>query len=334
MKNISRPLLLLSAWIFALILPAQNLTRDDLQKFNDVNEYIAKHKPAPQVIDSLLATLPTANAPVTVADMVPLFDETMSMLAISKAVDGLYLTEGLRQGIDLDAARDAISFTTHYPFRRPNDRDYRKLFDVFSVDCQPLHSAYLGKIPFMLRNSGPSEHTGHLRELIIANVADSPLKVSALEVIDQYMPLSPGLPAPSTPLLDEQGRQYTFADFKGKTVVVDVWASWCHNCRKKIPLYLAMSRDYRDAPVVFLTLSIDRAAQHDKWLEASRKHSLPAAGNLIVAPDGDNDKSVFETVYCVGGVPRYIVIGPDGNIIDAFAPADFSKLKSLIDTTL
>lgn len=335
MHHIPRLLLLTFVVLLsALVLTAQSLTRADLQNFYDVNEYIAKHKPSRPTIDSLLATLPTAVGPVTLADMAPFFDESMSMLAITKAVDGLYLTEGLRQGVDLDEARDAVSFTTHYPFRRPNSRDYSKLFDVFTVPCSRLHEAYLDKIPFMLRNSGPSEHTVHLRELIEANVADCPLKQTALKTIDEYLPLSPGLPAPESPLLDENSQPCSLADFKGKTVVVDVWASWCHNCRKKIPLFLDMCDTYGDAPIVFLTLSIDGATQHDKWIEVSRKHSLPAATNLIVAPDGNNDKSLFELTYCVGGVPRYIVIGPDGNFIDAFAPTDFSKLKSLIDTTL
>ncbi|MDE6377406.1 MAG: TlpA family protein disulfide reductase [Duncaniella sp.] len=334
MKHISPPLLLLAALLFSWSLSAQSITRADLQKYHEVNEYIAKHKPSREVIDSLLATLPSATATVTVADMVPFFDESMSKLDISKAVDGLYLTEGLRNGIALDEARDAVSFTTLYPFRRPNSRDYQKLFEVFSTDCAPLHDAYLEKIPFMLRNSGPSEHTPRLRELIAANAAESPLKDSALKVIDDFMPLAPGCPAPEVALLDEKGAPRSFADYVGKTLVVDVWASWCHNCRKKMPQYLAMRKANSDAPVVFLTLSIDRAPQHSKWIEASRKHSLPSATNLIAAPSGDNDKSQFETIYCVGGVPRYIVIGPDGNIVDAFAPADFTKIQSLIDSTL
>ena len=336
MKFSTRVLAILVALFSTTVtVTAQSLTRDDLQKFYDINEFIARKHPPRQVIDSLLATLPTATTTITVADMAPLFDETMPMLLISKAVDGLYLTDGLRQGVDLDSARDAVSFTTLYPFRRPNERDYRKLFDVFSVDCPPLHRAYLEKIPFMLRNSGPSEHTARLRELIAANVAESPLKQSAIQVLDSFLPLAPGSKAPEVTLLDENARECSLSSFKGKTVVVDVWATWCHNCRKKMPDYLAMAKDYDPSRVVFLSLSIDKPELREKWLEASRKHSIPSATNLIVAPAADDkSNSPFEQIYCVGGVPRYIVIGSDGNIVDAFAPGNLSELKTLIDSTL
>ena len=334
MKFYYRLLPIVAVMFSVLYSQAQSLTRDDLKKFYDTNEYIAKHHPSRQVIDSLLATLPNANTTITIADMAPVFDKTMSMLFISKAVDGLYLSDGLRQGIDLDEARDAVSFTTLYPFRRPNDRDYRKLFDVFSVDSPLLHRAYLEKIPFMLRNSGPSEHTGHLRELISANVAESPLKAEALKVIDDFMPLAPGQPAPEVTLLDENGRQRSLADYKGRLLVVDIWATWCHNCRKKIPEYLAMAAGYDKDRVTFINLSIDKPDSHEKWLEASQKHSIPSANNLIVVPADDNGKSPFENIYCVGGVPRYILIGSDGNIIDAFAPTQLPTLKALIDTNL
>ncbi len=66
-------------------------------------------------------------------------------------------------------------------------------------------------------------------------------------------------PAPSWTLRNLEGKEVSFADFKGKVVVVDFWATWCPPCRAEIPGYVDMVRKYGDQ-LVIVGVSLDKAA--------------------------------------------------------------------------
>lgn len=307
---------------------ARDFTSADLKKMTDAADYIVRQKPAASVLDSLLSTLPE----MTLADALPLIDESMSLPYAAKIVDAIYMTDNLKKGYPLEEARDAISFTTHFPFRRPNSHDFKKLNDVFNSSNETLHKAYLAKMPFVFRNSGAMPELMALQPLISQKTADSPEKTEAIAVFDGYAPLAGGKQAPTVTLTDENGKEFRFSDYKGKTVVIDVWATWCHNCLKKMPDFIALRDTYSgDDRVVFLTVSIDRRSNHDRWLNSSAKQSIKGDNNLIAESD---ETSEFEKIYKIGGIPRYIVIGPDGNLAEAFAPGPGEDLKKLIDSTI
>ena len=80
---------------------------------------------------------------------------------------------------------------------------------------------------------------------------------------------SPSQPAP-TPALnaavaklmaldlpDTTGKSQPLAQWQGKVLVVNFWATWCPPCRKEIPAFSAMSGKYRDKGVQFVGISID-----------------------------------------------------------------------------
>jgi len=65
--------------------------------------------------------------------------------------------------------------------------------------------------------------------------------------------------APDWVLKDVDGREVKAADFKGKVVLVDFWATWCAPCRKEIPEYVALQEKYRARGLVILGFSLDEA---------------------------------------------------------------------------
>ena len=128
------------------------------------------------------------------------------------------------------------------------------------------------------------------------------------------------------------GKEHTFAEFRGKTLVIDVWATWCSSCIKGMPKLLALHEKYKDDPrVEIITVSIDRTGDEKKWREAIVTHGLQGIVNLI---PGKEDMSQFEVDYHISGIPRYIVIDKDGNIVDAFAPPVAGGLEEIIEKTL
>ena len=65
-------------------------------------------------------------------------------------------------------------------------------------------------------------------------------------------------PEPSTPFTDAAGKSHTLAEFKGKAVVVNLWATWCAPCVEEMPTLAKLETATQGQPVVILPVSVDR----------------------------------------------------------------------------
>ena len=137
-----------------------------------------------------------------------------------------------------------------------------------------------------------------------------------------------GAPAPKVILKDKEGKEYTFEEFKGKVLVIDIWATWCSSCLAKMPEYMKLRSEFADnKDVEFITVSIDRKSKRKLWLSAIKKHSMEQMINLTTDDDNYSD---FEDKYNISGVPRYMIIDKEGKIVKAYAPAAGEEMKRMI----
>ena len=119
-----------------------------------------------------------------------------------------------------------------------------------------------------------------------------------------------GTAAPDFKMLTPDGKKFQFSKFaKGKTVVLDFWASWCPDCRKDAPEVVRMYQAYKEKGVEFLGVSMDTDV--DAWKKAIEKFGIeyPQVSELKKFKETDIAKA-----YGVNWIPSMVVIGADGKV--------------------
>jgi len=131
----------------------------------------------------------------------------------------------------------------------------------------------------------------------------------------------------SETLLATDGKQVTFKNIlknhKGKTLVIEIWASWCGDCVKAMPKIKELQTNNPNTAYVFI--SMDKTA--DKWKEGIIKHELK--GEHYMA--NDQMKGVFGKAIDLDWIPRYIIINKTGKIVIYRAiETDFEKINATL----
>lgn len=86
---------------------------------------------------------------------------------------------------------------------------------------------------------------------------------AAKAALPPVSPAGSGETAPDTVFKDAAGKDVRLADFKGRVVVLNLWATWCAPCRKEMPTLAALSALTASEPVVVLPVSVDSASKTD-----------------------------------------------------------------------
>ncbi len=138
---------------------------------------------------------------------------------------------------------------------------------------------------------------------------------------NKYDQLAVGKPAPDFSVETREGETVNIKDLKGKVLFIDVWATWCAPCLKKMPTILKYQEEFKEIQFVFLSIDNDK----NRWESFLKAHSeYEKSLNYI------SGKSNFESLYRISSIPRYILIDKSGKIINAFTPND----DSIIHDTL
>ncbi|MGX5816848.1 TlpA family protein disulfide reductase [Chitinophaga lutea] len=139
----------------------------------------------------------------------------------------------------------------------------------------------------------------------------------------------PGTPAIDFRYPDIDGKSTALSDFKGKVVVVDVWATWCGPCKAEIPALKKMEEEMRGQDVVFMSVSVDEQKDFQKWKDFVAKEELKG---VQLFASGWSDIAKF---YEIKGIPRFMVFNKKGEIVSTDAPRPSSpELKLLLTDEL
>ncbi len=147
---------------------------------------------------------------------------------------------------------------------------------------------------------------------------DDELKKSLKAKMERFGKLAKGNPSPIFENYENyKGGTTSLKDFKGKFVYVDVWATWCGPCKQQIPFMKKIEEKYhKNRKIAFVSISIDDLKKKEAWKKMVKEKEM--AGVQLFA--NNSWDSEFVKSYGINGIPRFLLIDPLGNIVDADAP--------------
>lgn len=136
-----------------------------------------------------------------------------------------------------------------------------------------------------------------------------------------------GAVAPDVEMTTPEGKKVMLSSLtKGKFTYIDVWATWCGPCCKEIPFVEKLVEKYKgNDKVQFISISID---QNEKAWQTKLAKDKPQWPQFII--QGETE-SAFSKAWGITGIPRFIMINPDGTIFssDATRPSDPETAKTI-----
>lgn len=142
------------------------------------------------------------------------------------------------------------------------------------------------------------------------------LKNKLSEPYEKYLAMNNGKKAPAFKLLDLENNIYTLADFKGKYIYIDVWATWCKPCIEEAPYFEALKEKYTHKNIEFVSISVDK--EKEKWQRFCDVKNKNDQQYWV-----ENAKEFLDS-YFIKTIPHFILIDTEGKIIkvNANRPSD------------
>lgn len=131
-----------------------------------------------------------------------------------------------------------------------------------------------------------------------------------------------GKPAPDFNLPSLDGTMISLADYKGKVVLLNIWATWCPPCVEEMPSMEKLFQALNKEGLEILAVSIDASG-----LKAVRpfmkKHNLSFPALI-------DSKGTTQNLYRTTGVPESIIIDKDGIIVEKIiGPRDWGSSEAI-----
>jgi cytochrome c biogenesis protein CcmG/thiol:disulfide interchange protein DsbE len=167
-----------------------------------------------------------------------------------------------------------------------------------------------------------------IARMVIWLVVAAVLAFLALGLVNSFKAQPQEGPAPDFTMTTFDGQAIKLADFRGKVVVVNFWASWCVPCAEEAADLEATYEAYRDQGVTFVGIA---------YVDSEVKAKAFIKEHGIAYLNGPDLRTEISDAYHIKGVPETFVISPAGKVT-FFAPrvmtqdelsAEIDKAKAL-----
>ena len=117
-----------------------------------------------------------------------------------------------------------------------------------------------------------------------------------------------GDPAPHfTATSLEDGSPVSLSDYVGETVLVNLWATWCHPCKTETPYLQSVYERYRDQGLRIVGVSVDRRADYDAVIDFVEEMGVEY--DIVLDPE-----AVSREIFLARGLPTSVLIDRDGAV--------------------
>jgi thiol-disulfide isomerase/thioredoxin len=137
------------------------------------------------------------------------------------------------------------------------------------------------------------------------------------------LPVPIGEPGPDATVFDLQGKEVKLSDFRGKVLLIDLWATWCDPCQKGLPDTMSLAKAGKSEGFAVLAVCVEDSPMIKEFLIEEGLQDLP------VCTDPNQDLS---QKYKVMSIPTVIIIDAKGNLaayLVGLRPA--KELRSALD---
>lgn len=199
------------------------------------------------------------------------------------------------------------------------------------AEQQRREEAFVRKYPSSIVSAGvvkyrarsaSSKQIQHLLSLLSPELRQTPDMLQVKSQAESLAKTEGGAIAPAFTLPAEDGREVSLSDFRGKYVLLDVWASWCSPCRASFPEVARISEKYKPRGVVVVGISVDRTEK--AWRKALAEEK--ATWLQLWDKDGNVGRD-----YAIRTIPHMILVSPDGHIVGSYSKADLdAELKKVV----
>lgn len=183
------------------------------------------------------------------------------------------------------------------------------------------HGGYQSDVIYMLKRM---TYNGAADEALFRLPASATKEVKELPRwnADRIKKQLAGKAAPDLVLTDIQGKAIKLSDLKGKTVLLDFWATWCGPCRADGPSLDKLYQKYGDSNLAVIGVSVDEERPIVQKFLSQHPHKYP----IVLTTENEMPRA-----YQIGVFPTYVVINTEGKV--AFATEGekgFSELRRLL----
>lgn len=173
----------------------------------------------------------------------------------------------------------------------------------------PLHAKWRRQSLFTLRLAAVLS-AGVLPALKVRAQATSPLPSAAQDMI----PGSNRKPAPAFSLIDAKGERISLAEYKGRVVLLDFWATWCGGCKLEIPWYMQFDQEYRSQGLTVIGVAMD----DEGWAKVKpflmQKKDEETGGNTAMQYPVVLGSKTLARDYRLTSMPMTLLIDRNGKI--------------------
>ncbi len=217
------------------------------------------------------------------------------------------------------AYQSLVSYHYRYNATKMNEtegipRDIAMLKTISTIKSETIKNDLLNATIYGMTIT---EHLDDYYTLFMATSTDDKQKKSVEEYYENLKKIQIGEPSPKFENYENYaGGTTSLDDLKGKYVYIDVWATWCGPCLAQIPALKETEKSYHNKNIQFLSISLDKPNDYEKWRTMIKDKEL---GGVQLLADKDFE-SRFIKDYVIRGIPKFILLDPEGNIVKANAP--------------